>query len=180
MSNTRQRLIIDGLLETKREGIADLIEWLEIGGFFLSPASTKYHGALKEGLVIHSLGVLKRLRTVNDKLKFVKPEEVVIASLLHDVCKMGRYLGAERPFKWNRDMEDGHAMLSLKRIEKFIKLTEMEEMIIRYHMGPYGTFEFLGIEKGEYSFQEMMSYWNKFKVVKVVYFCDEMSSMNEA
>ncbi len=173
-------LIMDELVKIDREGMNELIEWLDEEGFFTSPASTKFHGAMKGGLAIHSLGVLELLRPANEDLKFVKREEVVIASLLHDVCKVGRYLGESKPFKWNKDMKDGHALLSIKRVEKFITLTEIEEMMIRYHMGPYGTFEFLGLEKGEYSFIEMMSIWNKFKVVKVVYFCDELSSMNEA
>ena len=44
------------LLRTvKREGIEDLINFLEKSDFFKAPASTKFHGDYEGGLVEHSL-----------------------------------------------------------------------------------------------------------------------------
>ena len=43
----------------KREGIEDLLNWIEKSDFFTAPASTKFHGAYAGGLVEHSLNVYK-------------------------------------------------------------------------------------------------------------------------
>ena len=45
------------LRETKREGIEDLIKFLENSDFFTAPASTKFHGDYEGGLWEHSLKV---------------------------------------------------------------------------------------------------------------------------
>lgn len=41
----------------KREGAQQLLEWLKKTDFFTAPASTKYHCACEQGLVMHSLSV---------------------------------------------------------------------------------------------------------------------------
>ena len=42
----------------KRQGADRLLEWMDNRtDFFTAPASTRYHGAFSEGLVIHSLNV---------------------------------------------------------------------------------------------------------------------------
>ena len=46
------------LLKTvKREGIEELISFLEKSDFFIAPASTRFHGDHEGGLVEHSLKV---------------------------------------------------------------------------------------------------------------------------
>ena len=40
-----------------REGSAQLLEWLEKTDFFTAPASTRYHCACENGLVMHSVSV---------------------------------------------------------------------------------------------------------------------------
>lgn len=46
------------LLRTiKREGIEELIKYLESSDFFTAPASTKFHGDYEGGLLEHSLKV---------------------------------------------------------------------------------------------------------------------------
>ena len=45
------------LRSTKREGIEDLIDWLDKSDFKFAPASTKYHNAKRGGLLEHSLNV---------------------------------------------------------------------------------------------------------------------------
>ena len=42
------------LLNTKRDGMEKLIDYMELKGFFTSPASTKYHLACNGGLMNHS------------------------------------------------------------------------------------------------------------------------------
>ena len=50
------------LLKTvKREGMEDLINFLEKSDFFKAPASTRFHGNYEGGLVEHSLKVYEIL-----------------------------------------------------------------------------------------------------------------------
>ena len=50
---------IEALQDSGRDGIDDLIEYLETEtDFFTAPASTQYHGAVPGGLVAHSLAVM--------------------------------------------------------------------------------------------------------------------------
>ena len=49
----------------KREGSAELLEWLQKTDFFTAPASTKFHCACEQGLLMHSLSVY---HTMMDKL----------------------------------------------------------------------------------------------------------------
>ena len=70
-----------------REGLDDLLDWLQKSDFFTAPASTRYHGAYAGGLCEHSLDVLDYAQ----KLTFLSPtlisdESLTIAALFHDVC----------------------------------------------------------------------------------------------
>ena len=40
-----------------RDGLEDLLSWLQKSDFFTAPASTKYHGAYEGGLCEHSMDV---------------------------------------------------------------------------------------------------------------------------
>lgn len=212
--------IIDLLMITEREGMLQLVSYLDENGFFEAPASTKFHGCYKGGLAKHSLGVFDTLDKLVDELApqtdhggGMKPLEltsdtVIIAALLHDVCKVNQYLGNEKPYKWNGQNPEGHAKLSIERIQKFIKLTELEEMMIRYHMGLYGLVEFNGttgwqakngeycllgdytdcpfdektqkIEKQQWGYGRSMrnAYYHN-PIVKLMSFADEIATMEE-
>lgn len=173
--------IIKLLTFTNREGIKDLIAYLENEGFFESPASTKYHGCYPGGLAEHSFNVYDLLTLYNSQCRLgIDDETIIIAALLHDVCKVGAYIGDEKPYSWNREQPKGHASLSLERIKKFIILTELEEMMIKFHMGVYGLTEF-DEEKGEYPLRggSMANAWYHHPIVKVMYFCDELATLQE-
>ena len=43
-----------------RAGSMELLKYIENSDFFTAPASTRFHGACKEGLLIHSLWFLYR------------------------------------------------------------------------------------------------------------------------
>lgn len=206
--------IIELLIGTVRRGIESLIKYLEDGGFFEAPASTRYHGAYAGGLAAHSLRVyvlLIKLCPTNicdatgagQNPLPLDCDSLVIASLLHDVCKMGAYIGTEKPYKWNKQQPKGHALLSLERIKKHIKLTELEELMIKYHMGVYGLNEFYDEDDwqtGEYPLRgdhandkemskeeskkarygkSMANAWYHNPIVKVMYFCDELATLEE-
>ena len=82
------------LKKVKREGIEDLINFLEKSDFFKAPASTRFHGDYEQGLVEHSLDVYKILKhKVENCIKPIDiPEEsIIIIGLLHDICKTNFY-----------------------------------------------------------------------------------------
>ena len=111
MSNTRET-IGELLISTGRENISKLLGYLECDGFFESPASTKFHGCYEGGLAEHSLGVYELLFKYYKGFQVpfgfggitlpVTPENLIITGLLHDVCKIGAYIGNASPYKWNR------------------------------------------------------------------------------
>ena len=81
------------LTSVKRDGIEDLLKWLEESDFYEAPASTRFHGSYKGGLLQHSLNVydeLKRLLSVYPEIQ-VSEESVIISALLHDLCKANLY-----------------------------------------------------------------------------------------
>lgn len=147
------------LARTNREGMENLMNWLEIEtDFFSAPASTRFHGNYQGGLVEHSLHVLEfALTNLNWMLKY-KPElknlqeSVVIAALFHDTCKVNQYHWGEEKFtKINQDGRDrwamyqtykfedtlpmGHGEKSVYYVSKHIELTPSEILAIRWHMG---------------------------------------------
>ena len=85
--------IIVTLNKTGREGINDLIEYLEEAGFFTAPASGGNHLSKEGGLAEHSLNVChiaEKLSVsligganITDEIR----NSVVIAALLHDIGK---------------------------------------------------------------------------------------------
>ena len=120
--------------------------------FFNEPASTKFHGAYKGGLVDHSLAVyLAAIRTsiyYGIQVSEVNP----IACLFHDICKVGKYKlikddkKGDNSFKYIYNNEYNgieHGAESLRRllnIEGVGELiSESWQIAIAYHMGVFGV-----------------------------------------
>jgi hypothetical protein len=202
--------IIKLLTQTKRKGVKSMIDWMGSAGFFDSPASMKFHGDYEGGLAAHSLAVYFMLLDYHEKFNLAKidapgqnqlpinPENLVIAALLHDVCKAGAYLpnpGGKTPYKGNKAHPKGHATLSLEIIQRHITLEPLEEMMIRYHMGVYGLNEFYkpdDWQSGEYPLRgeddkpkeerygkSLANAWYHNPIVKVMCFCDELVTLGE-
>lgn len=140
---------IELLKNTKRDGIENLIVFMQKTDFFEAPASTRYHGAYKGGLVEHSLKVYEILKekVAHSKLD-IKEETIIISSLLHDICKLNFYKVDYRNAKnekgeWEKvpyyTIEDtipyGHGEKSVMMLTEYIKLTNEEKYAIRWHMG---------------------------------------------
>ncbi len=135
---------IELLKQTNREGMENLIEFLKNKtDFFEAPASTRFHGSFKGGLLEHSMKVYEIL-----KQKAGDSESVRIIALLHDICKTNFYKVDYRNAKneqgvWEKvpyyTIEDtipyGHGEKSVMMISEFIKLTPEERYAIRWHMG---------------------------------------------
>ena len=131
------------LQEIPREGMDKLIEFLKASDFFEAPASTRFHGAFRGGLLAHSMKVYEILKT-----KTPDSDSVRIIALLHDICKANYYKTDYRNAKnelgvWEKvpyyTVDDtipyGHGEKSVMMISEFIKLTNEEKYAIRWHMG---------------------------------------------
>ena len=131
------------LQEIPREGMDKLIEFLKASDFFEAPASTRFHGAFRGGLLAHSMKVYEILKT-----KTPDSDSVRIIALLHDICKANYYKTDYRNAKnelgmWEKvpyyTVEDtipyGHGEKSVMMLSEFIKLTNEEKYAIRWHMG---------------------------------------------
>ena len=128
-------------------------KWLHDNGFFIAPASSKYHGAYEGGLFDHSFAVCGRLQqlTENNKLEWQRKQSPFIIGMFHDLCKCDQYIkvpgimvGADLDvaagFHYEYDkgtLLKGHGSKSVMLLSQFINLTEEEMLCIRYHMGAY-------------------------------------------
>ncbi|MBD5086525.1 MAG: HD domain-containing protein [Clostridiales bacterium] len=140
-----------------REGSDKLLKWLTDSDFFTAPASSKFHNAVTGGLCDHSLNVFDRavelIENENKKdgspFKNVTMENIAIATLLHDVCKVNFYEVQLRNVKvdgiWeqvpyfsvNDSLPYGHGEKSVYIISGFMRLTRDEAMAINWHMGGF-------------------------------------------
>lgn len=143
-----------------REGSDKLLDYLiNKCDFFISPASTRFHGSYDGGLAQHSLNVYRCLKDylsrprVKEMYKMSYSEETIaISALLHDLCKTDTYKRDFRNVKneagvWERvptyrtedELPYGHGEKSVYMISGFMRLTREEAMAIRWHMGFSGT-----------------------------------------
>jgi 23S rRNA maturation-related 3'-5' exoribonuclease YhaM len=122
------------LLETKRKGIDNVIQYLEESGFYEAPSSVCRHHNWKGGLAEHCLGVYKIASDLNDGLPH---DSIVIAGILHDICKASKlYYDADGNIQRRHTHLKGHGRCSVKLLEKCgLLLTEDERLAIRWHMG---------------------------------------------
>lgn len=133
-----------------RQGMEELIAFLEKSTFFTDPASARYHGSFEGGLAAHSLAVYEELVLLEGN-----SDKVKIVALLHDICKTGTYEVQMRNVKneagkWEQvpyyqavgsKFPYGHGEKSVYMIQNFIKITQEEALAIRWHMGSYEAKE---------------------------------------
>ncbi len=177
MNKPTEKIITDLLMSTKRYGMKNLIRDMQEREYFTTPASKSYHNNFKGGLMLHSFNVYTLFWDMCNSFNIdIKPETAIICGLLHDLCKLGNYIEVNGEYECAPSNNfKKHSVLSIKRIEKFIILTVLEKEIIQFHMGFYGTKEFNSF-KGEYTLSELVKVFNKNKLAKLFYFCDDMSS----
>lgn len=143
---------INLLRSTKREGIEDLIKFLEEKtDFYTAPSSTRFHGSYEGGLLEHSMKVYEILKhkVENNVMKMEwQDDTIIISALLHDICKVNFYKVDYRNAKnergeWEKvpyyTVDDtipyGHGEKSVMMLTEYIKLTPEEKYAIRWHMG---------------------------------------------
>ena len=126
--------IIDLLQSTNREGIENVLQYLEDSGFYVVPSSINRHHNWRGGLAQHCLGVYLTAKEHGEGL----PEDsLIIAGLLHDICKARKLYYDENGIIHHRHTHiHGHGYRSIKILEECgLELTEEERLAIRWHMG---------------------------------------------
>lgn len=148
------------LRETGRRGVEEVLAGLSELGFYDAPASTRFHGSERGGLLRHSLNVYDEamlIRAEQIKLcpwceKRLPESSIAIAALLHDVCKAEVYKETEKNRKgpdgrWERYMGYvadysafplGHGEKSVIRLLRWgLELTDDEIIAMRWHMSGF-------------------------------------------
>lgn len=162
MSETRDE-IVKHLTRTKRDGVEDLIDYMDSQlKFFEAPCSGGNHLAKEGGLAEHSLNVFKCAEklanawlSTEDYVSMI--DSIILCSLLHDLGKCGDFgkpnyvpnvlksgkQSDTKPYETNKDLlYVDHEIRSVKLCAMFIDLTEDEEFAILYHNGLYGNLKY--------------------------------------
>ena len=149
LENQKQEFLTICRASIRREGLEELLTWLNDADFFTAPASTKYHGGYAGGLCQHSIDVYQYAK----RMAFLMPtppseESLAIATLFHDLCKVNFYKLDKRNQKINGEWQEvpfytvdekyhfgGHGSKSVFLVLQFMRLTTEEAAAINCHMG---------------------------------------------
>ena len=150
------------LRSTGRPGVDDVIADLESQGFFEAPASAGHHLNVAGGLTCHSLNACRAALKVWEGLSQLDPvlekevtrDSIIIAALLHDVCKTDIYFRSVKRRKnslgqWEdsegykvsyKSFPMGHGEKSVVMVLlSGLELSDAEMLAIRWHMGAWGV-----------------------------------------
>jgi 23S rRNA maturation-related 3'-5' exoribonuclease YhaM len=156
-----KKYVVDRLLATNREGMQDLVNYMDEIGFFSAPCSGGNHLSCEFGLVHHTRNVMMAAENIGYALLGNKYAEVrdsvIIAAALHDLGKCGDYgkqmyvpnilksgkQSDAKPYERNKELSNvPHAVRSIKLATLFIDLTEDEEWAILTHDGLYDFMKY--------------------------------------
>ena len=160
MKRKMKEKFIELLRSTGRQGIDEVISYLEKAGFFTAPASSVHHLNSEGGLLKHSMNVYNMAMAMRGPIVAMRPDmesclpvkSIVIAALLHDVCKTNVYKKSKRwslgaNGRWGMadryavdysQMPVGHGEKSVIMLLSLgLKLSVDEIIAIRWHMGPW-------------------------------------------
>lgn len=142
------------LRSVDRPGMDTLIEYIDKKtDFRTAPASTDYHGNFEGGGLVHYINAYNCFDELCDRYNIMlSPDSRKIIGLLHDFCKFNLYKKTTRRHfveeqnKWidyvtyqfkGDEMPLGHGEKSVMLLQQFIKLSRLEMLAIRWHMGAY-------------------------------------------
>ena len=168
----------------KRDGIDELLKWIESTDFFEAPASARFHLAEAGGLCQHSLNVyhrLKKLAIEHFGEENTSLESVANCSLFHDVCKCCFYKTDYRNVKENGEwvqkpyytIDDplpyGHGEKSVYIINGYMRLSREEALAINWHMGGFDK----RVQGGDQSFSNA---YYKYPLCTLTHIADIMAT----
>lgn len=181
--------IIELLRSTGIEEMDDFIGELEQSGFFTAPASMKNHLCFEGGLMCHSLNVCEAALSLKKMLMTERPdifekvsdESIIIASLLHDMCKSDIYFpkrGAQTGFGQAEfgsapgALPIGHGEKSVVMLLQMgLGLTDAEICAIRWHMGAWSVNQADSEERNYFRAAE-----TKYPLVTLIQLADTIAS----
>ena len=168
-------LVTAALSVAERDGMDKLLHFLDTSDFYTAPASTRFHGNYAGALAEHSLNVAALLLRKNEQLSLGLPEgSCLLAGVCHDLCKVNFYgvdyknqkvysdRGSKSDAKGRFDWESvpvyviadnfpcGHGEKSVIMLQNFMRLTQDEILMVRWHMGPFSSandYDFSGAVK---------------------------------
>ncbi|MBO6189226.1 MAG: hypothetical protein J6N92_00205 [Alloprevotella sp.] len=147
----------------QRDGLEDLLAYLEKTDFYTAPSSTAFHLNEDGGLCRHSINVFQTARTLLEQYvapakaegrlnsdKEISLESVAVCTLFHDLCKVNLYKKVDK-FKKDEngrwvtypgyEVEDkfpfGHGEKSCFAIMHYMKMLPDEMLAVRWHMGMF-------------------------------------------
>lgn len=150
-----------------REGLEQMLAYLDKTDFYNAPSSTTFHLNEAGGLCKHSMNVFDTLCRLYEHVakphlkeentpfsEEIPMESLAIAALFHDICKIRTYQPKER---WKKDengrwmsypgyeVKDefpfGHGEKSCLMLSWYMRLKPEEMLAIRWHMGMYDMGE---------------------------------------
>ena len=126
--------IVELLRSTGRKGVDAVLDYLDGVGFYTAPSSIDRHHNWRGGLAQHSL---ETCRLALAGRGGASRESVIIAALLHDICKASRlYYGADGRIHHRSTRIKGHSYRSVALLAREgLELTGDEWLAIRWHMG---------------------------------------------
>ena len=132
---TQREEIIALLKSTERDGIDEVLRYLDDSGFYYRASSPNKHHNWPGGLAEHSLGTCKlALQRAGD----LPRNSVIIAAMLHDTCKSDRFWFRGRSIRKHTpkcEMDDRHSVRSIVILKNCgLQLTTPEYLAIRWHM----------------------------------------------
>ena len=177
MESQKQEFLTICRAAIRRDGLEDLLAWLEKADFFTAPASAHFHGDYPGGLCQHSIDVYqyaKRILFLMDKAP--SEESVAVATLFHDLCKVNLYKMDEQNQKelqyYVSDEEShfsGRGSKSVFLAQTFMRLTLEEAAAINYHMG---------LSDGNASaVREVGNVYRQFPLAWIVHIADEAAML---
>ena len=163
------------LRTTQRPNVEELIEFITRLGYFIAPGSMKHH-RYKGGLVSHSLETYHeamnlRLRKIEKRVdpNLMPIDSVVIASLMHDLCKADelRFDARHRRVYSIISKFEGHSQKSVSQVEKAgFGLTDEEKSAILWHMG------------GKRFKDDRRTFFSKHPLAEIIFYADKNSIRN--
>jgi HD superfamily phosphohydrolase YqeK len=163
------------LRKTQRPNIERLIKFITQLGYFIAPGSMKHH-CYKGGLVSHSLETYHKAMNLRSRkiAKGVDPnllpvESVIIASLMHDLCKADelRFDVYRRRVYSIISKYEGHSQKSVTQLAKagFV-LTDEEKSAILWHMG------------GKRFKEDRRTFFSMHPLAEIIFYADKYSIKN--
>lgn len=181
--------IIELLKSTGIEGMDDFLKELDNSGFYTAPASMKNHLCFEGGLMCHSLNVYEAAMTLKKTFMTERPdifdtisdESIIIAAILHDVCKSDIYhrkrtaqmeFGQAEYSNEPGPLPIGHGEKSVVMLLRMgLWLTEAEICAIRWHMGAWSVNQADSEERNAFRTAERL-----YPLVTLIQLADTMAS----